>query len=115
MQCDALKAEGAKVASSAADVIKECDVTFAMLADPAAALDVATGADGVASGFKAAADAGSKLYVDVSTVDAGTAQAVCKAVTEAGGRYLEVRAALRAAERAQAQSVHAPGLPFRAA
>ena len=91
MQCDALKAEGAKVASSAADVIKECDVTFAMLADPDAALHVATGADGVAAGFTAATDPGSKLYVDVSTVDAGTAQAVCKAVTEAGGRYLEVR------------------------
>lgn len=44
-----------------------------MLADPAAAEAVATGPDGIAAGMSAG-----KGYVDVSTVDAGTAQKISK-------------------------------------
>jgi hypothetical protein len=91
LQCEALKAEGAKVASSAADVVRGCDITFAMLADPQAALQVATASDGVAAGVKAAKAAGRcPLYVDVSTVDAETAIEIARLVTDSGGRYVEV-------------------------
>jgi 3-hydroxyisobutyrate dehydrogenase-like beta-hydroxyacid dehydrogenase len=40
LQCDALVAEGAVLASSPADMVQQCDITFAMLADPDAALKV---------------------------------------------------------------------------
>ena len=46
-----------------------------MLADPPAAEAVATGPDGIAAGMSAG-----KGYVDVSTVDAGTAQKISKVV-----------------------------------
>ena len=94
-----------QVAESAKAVAEQCDITVAMLADPTAAEAVATGPDGIAAGMKAGqllakrkcrhttqaswstltcscapmfdTDAG-KGYVDVSTVDAGTAQRVAK-------------------------------------
>lgn len=40
MQCNALVSEGALLGSSPADVVAKCDITFAMLADPEAALKV---------------------------------------------------------------------------
>lgn len=96
-----------QVAESAKAVAEQCDITVAMLADPTAAEAVATGPDGIAAGMKAgqllakrklsARDSGvisqstltcscapmfdtdaGKGYVDVSTVDAGTAQRVAK-------------------------------------
>lgn len=39
-----------QVASSPADVVRKSDITFAMLADPAAAWEVAAGPNGVAAG-----------------------------------------------------------------
>lgn len=87
LQCDALKSEGAHVAQSPAAVIAKCDVTYAMLADPAAAKAVAMQEDGVVAGIK---QSPGKAYVDVSTVDEGTSQEIAKAVQQAGGRFLEV-------------------------
>ncbi len=40
-KCKMLQAEGAKVAASPEDATAACDITFAMLADPPAALAVA--------------------------------------------------------------------------
>jgi len=42
LQCDELVKEGAKTAATPADVVRRCDVTFAVLADPAAALEVSS-------------------------------------------------------------------------
>lgn len=39
-QCDALVSEGALMAATPAELVAQCDITFAMLADPAAALNV---------------------------------------------------------------------------
>jgi 3-hydroxyisobutyrate dehydrogenase-like beta-hydroxyacid dehydrogenase len=72
------------VASSPADVIKECSITFAMLVDPAAAAAVVEGPDGIASAMGPG-----KAYVDVSTVDEGTSKNIASMVTQAGGRFLE--------------------------
>lgn len=83
-KCDPLKAAGAEVAASPADVARQADITFAMLADPAAALEVASGPDGVAAGMSAG-----KGYVDVSTIDPATAQQVAAAVRAKGGLFLE--------------------------
>lgn len=90
-----------QVADSAKAVAEQCDITVAMLADPQAAEAVATGPDGIAAGMSSgdlyqtlfadavvciqsnvhhpyAGVAAGKGYVDVSTVDAGTAQKISK-------------------------------------
>lgn len=83
-KCKPLQEKGAKVAQTAKAVAEQCDVTVAMLADPQAAEVVATGADGIAAGMREG-----KGYVDVSTVDAGTAQKISKAIKGTGATYLE--------------------------
>lgn len=83
-KCAAFAAEGARVGVSPRMVVAGSDVTFAMLADPAAARVVALGGDGAAAGAGPGHD-----YVDVSTVDAATAQAIAAAITVTGARYLE--------------------------
>ena len=75
------------MAPTPAAVIAKCDVTYAMLADPDAALAVANGPDGVAAGMKANPG---RAYVDVSTVDESTSKEIAAAVTSNGGRFLEV-------------------------
>lgn len=49
-RCNPLVEAGAKCAASAKEVAQKCDITFAMLADPTAALEVAVGKDGIAAG-----------------------------------------------------------------
>jgi 3-hydroxyisobutyrate dehydrogenase-like beta-hydroxyacid dehydrogenase len=87
VQCDALQSEGAKVVTTPAAVVAASDITFGMLADPAAALAVAEGPSGIAAGMAAWPG---KAYVDVSTVDAQTSQKISELVTSHGGRFLEV-------------------------
>ena len=79
-----LAAAGATLAPTPAAALAGADVTFAMLADPAAARAVVSQAVEGAAGKP-----GPWGYVDVSTVDAATARAVGRAVTSAGGRFLE--------------------------
>lgn len=76
-----LVAAGATRARSPAAAAAAADVTFAMLADPQAATDVALAA--------AAGLAPGKGYIDASTVDAGTAAAVAALVAAAGASYME--------------------------
>ncbi|GKV09961.1 hypothetical protein SLEP1_g21394 [Rubroshorea leprosula] len=66
-KCDSLINLGAKYKPSPEEVASSCDVTFAMLADPESAIDVACGKHGAASGMSPG-----KGYVDVSTVDGST-------------------------------------------
>ena len=80
----ALEELGATVAETPRAVIEACPVTFAMLADPAAAEAVCFGADGVLEGIRAG-----KGYVDMSTVDATTSRRIGAAVIARGGRFLE--------------------------
>ncbi len=83
-KCAPLVALGARQATSPREVVASCEVTFAMLADPRAAEAVCFGPEGVLGGIGAG-----KGYVDMSTVDAGTAQKIGAAVRERGGRFLE--------------------------
>lgn len=73
-----LAGEGALVGETAAAVVAACDVTFAMLADPDAALAAVFGPGGVLEGITPG-----KGYVDMSTVDE---QVRCAAVLWAGVR-----------------------------
>lgn len=79
-----LAALGAEQASTPAEVAASCPVTFAMLADPAAAEEVCFGKHGVLEGIGEG-----RGYVDMSTVDPATSQKIGVAVVAKGGRFLE--------------------------
>lgn len=83
-KCDELRDLGARQAATPAQLVEECSITFAMLSDPAAAEEVCFGKHGVLHGIRQG-----KGYVDMSTVDAATAQRIAEAVTDVGGRFLE--------------------------
>ena len=83
-KCEELAALGAAVAASPAEVTSSCAITIAMLADPAAAHAVCFGPGGALEGIGA-----SRGYVDMSTVDAGTAREIGAAISQKGGSFLE--------------------------
>lgn len=83
-KCTPLIELGAHLGKSPREVVAECDITFAMLSDPAAASEICFGPNGVLSGI-----GDGRGYVDMSTVDDTTARNIMQAVTEHGGRYLE--------------------------
>lgn len=83
-KADSLISQGAKLAQSPAEVVAESDITLAMVADPEASLALCFGKDSVLDGM-----APGKGYVDISTVSPATVVRIAKAVTAAGGRYLE--------------------------
>ena len=83
-KCADLIALGAEHAPTPARVTAQCGITFAMLADPAAAEAVCFGHDGVLDGLGAG-----RGYVDMSTVDDYTVKRIAAAVAARGGRYLE--------------------------
>ncbi|XP_004146817.1 glyoxylate/succinic semialdehyde reductase 2, chloroplastic [Cucumis sativus] len=83
-KCDPLINLGAKYQPSPQEVAACCDVTFAMLADPESALDVATGENGAASGLSPG-----KGYVDVSTVDGATSKLISARIKDTGALFLE--------------------------
>jgi len=83
-KCAELATLGAKVASTPAEVTGSCPITFAILADPEAAHAVCFAPDGALAGIGEG-----RGYVDMSTVDAGTASAIGAAICEKGGRFLE--------------------------
>ena len=83
-KCAELAALGASVAATPRQVMEGCDITFAMLADPAAAEEVCFGSDGVAAGVTPG-----KGYIDMSTVSPETSQKIASAVKAKGGLFLE--------------------------
>ncbi|KAK3164602.1 hypothetical protein QOZ80_1AG0021740 [Eleusine coracana subsp. coracana] len=83
-KCDPLLTLGAKYQPSPAEVASSCDVTFAMLADPESAVEVACGTNGAAEGL-----APGKGYVDVSTVDGATSKLIGERITSTGASFLE--------------------------
>ncbi|KAL8056081.1 hypothetical protein ABFX02_04G096500 [Erythranthe guttata] len=83
-KCDPLVSLGAKYKSSPEEVAASCDVTFAMLADPESAAEVAYGKHGAASGMSPG-----KGYVDVSTVDGPTSKLISTRIKSSGALFLE--------------------------
>ncbi|KAI5071167.1 hypothetical protein GOP47_0013418 [Adiantum capillus-veneris] len=83
-KCEPLINQGARCGSSPADIASQCNITFAMLADPAAALEVASGEHGVIHGLGPG-----KGYVDISTVDGGTSKTINGLVKATGASFLE--------------------------
>lgn len=83
-KCDPLISLGAKYKPSPEEVAASCDVTFAMLADPESAVDVACGKQGAASGMSPG-----KGYVDVSTVDGPTSKLISAHIKSTGALFLE--------------------------
>ncbi|AJE04275.1 NAD(P)-dependent oxidoreductase [Geobacter pickeringii] len=83
-KCDELVALGARQAATPREVVASAPLTFAMLADPAAAEEVCFGKNGVLEGI-----GDGRGYVDMSTVDPATSQRIGFAVAATGGRFLE--------------------------
>ncbi|KDP40757.1 hypothetical protein JCGZ_24756 [Jatropha curcas] len=83
-KCDPLISLGAQYKPSPEEVTASCDVTFAMLADPESAVEVACGKYGAASGIGPG-----KGYVDVSTVDGGTSKLINGHIKATGASFLE--------------------------
>ncbi|MBA0599230.1 glyoxylate/succinic semialdehyde reductase 2, chloroplastic [Gossypium raimondii] len=83
-KCDPLISLGAKYSSSPEEVAANCDVTFAMLADPESAIDVACGKNGAVSGMGPG-----KGYVDISTVDVATSKLINEHIKARGALFLE--------------------------
>jgi len=83
-KCAPLLALGARQGLSPCDVVAACDITFAMVSDPTAAREICFGPDGVLAGI-----GDSRGYVDMSTVDDGTARNIMQAVSARNGRFLE--------------------------
>lgn len=83
-KCDPLTDMGAQRGANPAAVVKSCDITIAMVSDPAAAEALCFGDEGVLEAITEG-----KGYVDVSTVDPLTSQRIHGEITAKGGRYLE--------------------------
>ncbi|GGN31640.1 MULTISPECIES: NAD(P)-dependent oxidoreductase [Marinomonas] len=83
-KCAELVALGARQGATPKDVAAHCDITFAMVSDPEAALALCQGPDGVAAGIGAG-----RGYVDMSTVDDITSKTIASLITHTGGRFLE--------------------------
>ena len=83
-KCAELAALGAKIATTPTEVTASCPVSFAMLADPAAAEAVCFAPDGALAGIGEG-----RGYVDMSTVDDPTARKIGAAIQAKGGRFLE--------------------------
>lgn len=83
-KCTPLVKLGASQAKSPREVATECEITFAILADPTAAREVFYGPEGVQAGI-----GDGRGYIDMSTVDSDTSTAIATAVEDAGGLFLE--------------------------
>ena len=83
-KCAPLLSLGAHQGNSPAEVAAQCDITFAMVSDPAAATSLCFDSGGVLEGIGQG-----KGYIDISTVDPLTAIRIAGAVESRGGRFLE--------------------------
>lgn len=83
-KCASLVEQGAHQGSSPAEVVAQCDITFAMVSDPIAAEELCFSPKGVLEGISAG-----KAYIDISTVDPGISVQIARAIAENGGRFLE--------------------------
>jgi 3-hydroxyisobutyrate dehydrogenase-like beta-hydroxyacid dehydrogenase len=83
-KCGPLVELGAKQAKTAAEAVAGSDITFGMVSDPDAAMDLCFGDGGVLEGISEG-----RSYVDVSTVDPDTSIVIYEAIKAKGGRFLE--------------------------
>jgi 3-hydroxyisobutyrate dehydrogenase-like beta-hydroxyacid dehydrogenase len=83
-KCEPLIKLGAHHGASPAEVAANCDITFAMISDPAAARELCFGTQGVLEGITPG-----KGYIDVSTVDPQTSVEIGLAISKKGARFLE--------------------------
>lgn len=81
---DQMAAEGARAASSPAEVAAACDVVLSCLPVPADVREVYLGADGVVGGARAG-----QVLSDMSTIDPETHRQVAAAAAERGAEYLD--------------------------
>ena len=81
-KCRTAEQAGAKVAATPADVVRESDVTFVMLSNSKAALEVYQQPDGVIAGIS-----GSSGIVDCASLDAPTMRTLGDLVQATGAKF----------------------------
>lgn len=81
-KCEPATQAGAVAATTPSEVVAACDVTFVMLSNAAAALDVYQRSDGVLAGLSVG-----KGVVDCASIDAGTMRQLSDLVQGKGGRF----------------------------
>ncbi len=82
-KAEALVEDGAVVASSPADAVRECDAAFTMLADDTAVSDIALGPDGLATGLPRGA-----VHISSSTISTALARRLAGEHARRGQAYL---------------------------
>lgn len=87
-KCKDFEKIGAKHIFTPADVIASSDITFCCVSDPDAAKGLVFGNCGVLKGLEGAPGE-NKGYVEMTSLDPKTSQAIGDEVTLRGGRYLE--------------------------
>lgn len=83
-KCSELVKLGAKQKRIPKEVVAEADITFAMVSDPQASLEICFGDDGVLEGI-----APGHGYIEMSTIDPETVQKIEMAIESRGARFLE--------------------------
>lgn len=83
-KCAELVAQGAIAASSPAEVVKQCDITYSMLSTPEVANDVFYGPNGTLAGVS-----DGKKLVDCATLDPATMKKFSSDAKAKGGLFLE--------------------------
>lgn len=96
----ALQEQGARMATSAAEAVREADVVFTMLASPEVVEKVALGAEGFLSAMRKNA-----LWVDCSTVNPSFSIAASQAAAEHQVRFLDAPVAGTKPQAEQAELV----------
>jgi 3-hydroxyisobutyrate dehydrogenase/glyoxylate/succinic semialdehyde reductase len=81
---DALRALGARAASSPVDAVRDADVVFTMLSTPEVVWEVALGEAGFVGAMKADA-----VWVDCSTVNPSFSRKAAKAASSLGVRFVD--------------------------
>ena len=83
-KCSDLVKLGARQKTTPKEVAAETDVTFAMVSDPQASLDICFGEDGVLAGI-----APGHGYVEMSTIDPETVRKIGVVIESKGAKFLE--------------------------
>lgn len=87
-KCDPFKDIGAEVASTPADVIEASDITFGCVSDTDAAKRLFFGNCGILRGLEVC-NKENKGYVEMTSMDPKTSEAIAEEVKHKKGRYLE--------------------------
>ncbi|GFV84498.1 putative oxidoreductase GLYR1 homolog [Trichonephila clavipes] len=87
-KCKECVSAGAQQLLTPADIVWSCDVIFCCVSGPEAAKSCMYETWGIKHGFEKS-EPGSKVYIELTSMDPDTSQEMCAVITDRGGKYLE--------------------------